>query len=256
MPPFDEVCQQAARAGGEVLLSWMDRFQAREKAPADLVSEADIESQRAIRALIGEAFPEHQFLGEESSDPAPPKSGPCWIVDPLDGTTNYVHGVPHFAVSVALVEGGKPLVGTVYDPITQECFHAGSGAGAWLNGKSLSTSSVQDLSQALVASSFPPVVQPESPSVDQFLRLLPACQAVRRSGSAALNLAYLAAGRYDGCWALDLHPWDVAAGSLLITEAGGVISRPDGGPFDIWNPLLVAASTESLHRTLTQVLFH
>ena len=145
----------------------------------------------------------------------------CWVVDPLDGTTNYVHQVPHYAVSVALVKRGRPIAGTIYEPISDECYTALAGGGATLNGRTLQTSRVERLDQALVAASFSAKVAPDSYEIDQFVAALLACQAVRRTGSAALNLAYVAAGRFDAFWAMTTKPWDVAAGILLVRGGGG-----------------------------------
>src|SRR5687768_15961356 len=141
MHDYLTVCESAARAGGAVLLDWIDRFAVREKGPADLVTEADLASQNTIRDLLLSTFPDHAFLGEESSE-LPEDKPYRWIVDPLDGTTNYVHQVPQYAVSVALTHQGKLLVGTVYDPVSQECFTAAAGKGAWLNGRRLEVSRI------------------------------------------------------------------------------------------------------------------
>ncbi len=248
------ICERAARLGGQVLLEHLGRFQARYKGPADLVTDADLAAQQAIQELLAQHFPDHGFVGEEGPRAAEPLAEYCWVVDPLDGTTNYAHGIPHYATSVALVHQGQSLVGAVFDPMLDECFVAQRGQGATLNGNQLRTSQVAEFSEALVAASFPHRVDKQLPAIDEFVRVLPKCQAVRRGGSAALNLAYLAAGRYDVCWASDVKAWDVAAGCLLVIEAGGQLTARDGGAFDLWNPKFVAAAGPTIHRQMMALL--
>jgi myo-inositol-1(or 4)-monophosphatase len=264
-----KVCEQAARAGGEVLLDWAERFSVREKGPSDLVTEADLASQETVRKILLSSFPNHEFLSEE--EPVAEESSPggtsresacCsveshsyrWIVDPLDGTTNYVHHIPEFAVSIALERGGDVLVGCVYNPIANECYTAKQGAGAFLNGRRLTASRVTELSQAVVAASFPPKIEPGSRPLIDFNRVIVACQSIRRTGSAALNLCYVAAGRFDAYWARETKIWDVAAGSLMIREAGGLITSLDGLPLRLDRPQFIAAGTESLHRQLSEIV--
>ena len=170
--------------------------------------------------------------------PATARAEYRWIVDPLDGTTNFVHGVPHYCVSLALERNGELLVGAVYDPLLEECFTAAAGQGAWLNGRPIHTSQVSLLSEALAAVGFPPKVTRDSPDLLLFLEMVCRCQAIRRTGSSALNLCYLAAGRFDLYWSYSTNIWDVAAGVLILREAGGHdnIPRgrgllPGGGPF-------------------------
>ena len=249
-----EVSRRAARAGGEVLLDWADRFAVREKGRADLVTEADLASQEAIRRLLSEAFPDHGFLGEENGADHAGRDGYRWIVDPLDGTTNYVHGLHQYAVSIGLERRGTLLVGTVYDPNADECFSAAAGGGAWLNDRPLKVSGVERLEQALVAASLPPAADRHHPAAAEFLTVMERVQAIRRMGSSALNLCYLAAGRVDAYWARDTKIWDIAAGFLLVTEAGGVLTDYTGGPVDIVRPRFVAAATRSLHAELSDVL--
>ena len=247
MPDFVTICEEGARAGGAVLKHWEGRFDVQEKAPADLVTQADLASQEAVRQVISQAFPDHAFVGEEDQSTDRPDADYCWIVDPLDGTTNYVHGMPFYCVSVALESRGKILAGTVFDPVTGECFIAALGDGARLDGKLISTSGVSTVSDALIAVSFPPRIEANTQEIHDFIEVVGACQAIRRFGSAALNLAYLAAGRLDGYWAHTIYPWDVAAGVLILREAGGVVTALDGGPFDVWRPAFVASAGEPLH---------
>jgi myo-inositol-1(or 4)-monophosphatase len=251
-----KTCEAAARAGAQQLLSWRGRFEAREKAPADLVTDADIASQAAVRAVIATKHPSHLFLGEEDTTKfeALESDEHVWLVDPLDGTTNYVHGYPCYAVSVAVAHHRELLAGVIYDPNKDECFAAERGQGATCNGKSIHTSEVESVGAALVAVSLPPRVQRDSPDLADFVDVVQVCQAVRRSGSAAMNLAYVACARLDGFWATHIHPWDVAAGVLLIREAGGVVTGRDGAVFDLWNPHFVSAAGPKLHLDLLNVL--
>lgn len=254
MPDYLKLCERAARAGGQALAGWVGRFSVHKKGPFDLVTEADLASQEAIREVLLAACPGHHFVSEESD--APPQYGAeyCWVVDPLDGTTNYVHQVPHYAVSVALVQRGRPIVGVVFDPLADECFSAERGQGARLNGRPIHTSPVRDLADALVAASFSADVTFPSREVDQFVAALLRCQAVRRTGSAALNLCYVAAGRFDAFWALSTKAWDVAAGMLLVEEAGGVSTRMDGGVVELDAPHPVTSATPELHRQFCELL--
>ncbi len=254
MPDFLTLCEHAARAGGDKLLQWVGRFNVREKGPRDLVTEADLASQEAIRNVIQAAFPDHDFVSEEGDGPVRLDGKYCWVVDPLDGTTNYVHQIPHYAVSVALLEHGTPLVGVIHDPVNNECFAAQRGRGATLNGQSIHTSGVSDIAQAVVAASFAAEVQFPSPEVDQFVAAVQATQGVRRTGSAALNLCYVASGRFDAFWALSTKAWDVAAGVLLVEEAGGAVTRLDGGPFDLSEPRPVATASAALQNRFCRLL--
>ncbi|HEX2476658.1 MAG TPA: inositol monophosphatase family protein, partial [Lacipirellulaceae bacterium] len=221
-----ETCEAAARAGGRELLARQGKSQAREKAPADLVTDADEASQEAIRRVIAARFPGHDFIGEEqpARERSATKAEFTWIVDPLDGTTNYVHGYPSFAVSVALAAGDELLVGVVYDPVAGNCFSAAARKGARCDGVPMRTSNVTKVGSALAIVSLPAHVQRDSPDLLDFIEASLVCQAVRRSGSAALNFAYLAKGALDAFWARHIHPWDVAAGVLLVREAGGVVT--------------------------------
>ncbi|HEX3999496.1 MAG TPA: inositol monophosphatase family protein [Pirellulales bacterium] len=257
MPDFLAVCEQAARAGGATLLEWVERFTVREKAPSDLVTDADVASQEAVRKIVLGAFPDHDFLSEEEPWSAPPSGSVPryrWILDPLDGTTNYVHRIPDYAVSLALERGGEVLAATVFNPVHGECYTAAAGKGAYLNGRRISASGVTELAHAVVAASFPPKMTADSPILADFTRIIVASQSVRRTGSAALNLCYIAAGRFDGFWARDTKVWDVAAGFLAIREAGGIMTGLDGSPFRLDRPEFIAAATEPLHRELRSML--
>jgi myo-inositol-1(or 4)-monophosphatase len=239
------VCEQA-RAGGEILQAWAGKFTVREKGPADLVTEADLASQEAVRQVVLGAFPQHVFLGEETPCDARPEGEFCWVVDPLDGTTNYVHGVPEYCVSVALERQGQLLAAAVFNPVCDDCFTAAAGGGARLNGRPIQTSDCREMSKAVVAASFPPGVRRDAAEVQQFLAVLTAAQSVRRTGSAALNLCYVAAGRFDAYWTTCTKPWDVAAGLLILQEAGGVTTDLTGQSIDLFNPKIVVAATAEL----------
>ncbi|MEM1304271.1 MAG: inositol monophosphatase family protein [Planctomycetota bacterium] len=250
-----ETAKRAALAGGAALMDWRGRFSAREKGPSDFVTDADLASQAAVEQVIRAEHPDHAFVGEEDAAfDRPDDDQLCWVCDPLDGTTNYLHGFPCFAVSVGVTLGGELLAGAVFDPMSGEHFWAGRGRGAWLNDEPIRTSATQQLSDALVALSLPASVQPDSPDLVDLMTLIGRCQAIRRTGSAALNLAYVACGRLDVHWARQIKPWDVAAGVLLVREAGGVVSSASGGEFDLWRADFQAAATEPLHAEMAAVL--
>lgn len=256
MKEFIATAEKAAREGGAVLVEMLGRVKVREKGPADLVTEADYASQEAVRNILLGAFPDHGFIGEEDDLGAEDMNGNAeyrWIVDPLDGTTNFVHGVPHFCVSIALEQKGRLLVGAVYNPMTEECYLAGVGEGAHLNGQKLTTSRVEELSQSLAALGLPSVVSSRDPDLRLFNEALGACQAIRRTGSAALNLCYLAAGRFDVAWSYCTKVWDIAAGALIVQEAGGVVESPDGDDFDVHRGQVLSAASETLMQQLREL---
>jgi myo-inositol-1(or 4)-monophosphatase len=249
---FLEVCEKAVRVGGAVVQDWVGRFEVRKKGPTDLVTQADVACQEAVRNVVLEAFPAHSLLGEENT-PAnahQTRTEYRWVVDPIDGTTNYAHGVPHYCVSLALERNGELLVGAVYDPSLNECFTAEKGKGAWLNGRAIHVSKVETMGDALAAVGFPYDLNPKSPDLLLFLEVMYRCQAMRRTGSAALNLCNVAAGRFDMFWSYSTHIWDVAAGILLIQEAGGIVTSTTGGKVDLDRGTFLAASTQALHDQL------
>jgi myo-inositol-1(or 4)-monophosphatase len=218
---------QKARLGTEIRV---DR-----KGAIDLVTEVDVAVERMFRALVAERFPDHQVLAEELEEEQPP--GPSrylWIFDPLDGTTNYAHRLPVFCASLALEIDGQIEVGAVYDPTRRELFIAERGGGAFLNGTPLAVSRVDELIDALLVTGFPyNVHQTVDEIVGLFGTFIGRAQAVRRLGSAALDLCYVAAGRMDGFWERRLRPWDMAAGTLIVQEAGGRVTGMDGTTFDV-----------------------
>jgi myo-inositol-1(or 4)-monophosphatase len=251
-----EAACEAARRGAAVLEDWRSRFQVREKGRHDLVTEADLGSQQAIRAYLHERFPAHGFLGEEDPSPQakPPASAPpMWIVDPLDGTTNYVHDCPIYCVSIGLWTAGEMVVGVVFDPRQDELFSAAKGQGAFLNGKRLRTSRAESLDEALLATGFPPDMAGQERALAWWRYFSLHARSLRRTGSTALNLAYVAAGRFDGYWAFDNHVWDVAGGIVLVAEAGGKLSNIDGSVCDPFQPAGIA-SNGPLHPALLNAL--
>jgi myo-inositol-1(or 4)-monophosphatase len=249
-----ETARAAAWAGGKILLDWRGKFRVREKAPADLVTDADFAAQRAIQELIGTRHPAHGFLGEENVDLTGEDPRFRWIVDPLDGTVNYAHAVPGYCVSVALEVDGELRVGVIFDPNANETFSAVAGQGAFLNDEPIHASDVTDLKQAMMVASFAAGVTRESLEITNFVEVLVQSQSLRRTGSAALNLSYVAAGRFDGYWATDNKAWDIAAGWLIVKEAGGVICPLPGAELSIDRPKFIAAATPELAQQLSKIL--
>jgi myo-inositol-1(or 4)-monophosphatase len=236
---------EAARRAAVVLEEWRQRFQVREKARFDLVTEADVESQRTIYEYLHGRFPDHGFLGEEDGKHGGrpgPDAPPTWIVDPIDGTTNYVHDCPLYCISIGLQIADELVVGVVYDPTRNEMFRAAKGHGAWLNDRRLHPSRIDRLEQALIATGFPADVKGQERVLDWWRYFSLRTQSLRRTGSTAINLAYVAAGRFDGYWAFDNHVWDVAGAVVLLREAGGVITNVDGTPFDPYTPDALATN--------------
>jgi myo-inositol-1(or 4)-monophosphatase len=207
-------------------------FQINKKGIIDLVTEVDVAVERRFRALIAERFPDHQILAEEMGGAAAVPAGPCWVFDPIDGTTNFAHGLPIFCASLALEIDGVPEVAAVYDPTRKELFTAERGGGAFMNGRPLHVSSATALVDAMLVTGFPYDVHTR---VEEIVGLFGAfvgqARAVRRLGSAAIDLCYVAAGRLDGFWETDLKPWDIAGGALIVSEAGGRVTNTDGEPF-------------------------
>lgn len=240
---------EAAVRGAAELERWRGTFTVREKSRADLVTDADIASQNAIKAYLLERFPDHQFLGEEDSVGrslaeirASLGSQPIWVVDPLDGTSNYAHGVPCYAVNVALIVDGAVVVGVTFDPRLNEMYHAARGYGTYLNGVPIRVSDVAKISNGLLSTGFPSSYQQQIRNLKAWERISYYAQALRRTGSTAINMAYVAAGRFDGYWCFDNWPWDIAPGAILIEEAGGRVTCSDGTPFDPFRMDLVASN--------------
>ncbi len=254
--PFLETAVEAARAGGRVLMkSWgkLRQGQVRRKGPHDWVTDLDHASERTILALIRKAFPDHAIRAEESGRSAG-RARFEWLVDPLDGTVNYMHSFPMFAVSVALARDGVLEAGVVYDPVREELFTAERGRGAWLNGKRIRVSKVEAFEQSLLATGFPfRARELIDVYLESFRRIFSETGSIRRAGSAAVDLAYTACGRMDGFWELSLSSWDMAAGALLIQEAGGKVSDFFGGDSYLETGHICAANP-ALHAHLVALL--
>jgi len=251
---FIHVAEEAARTAGDVLESWSKKFTVKEKSRSNLVTEADFAAQEAIHSRIHEQFPEHNFLGEEGLSETNSDSPYRWVIDPLDGTSNYVHRFPYYAVSIGLERAEQLILGVIFDPNRNEMFSAVRGQGAALNGHAIRPSGVEQLSDAMVMASLPVAVGNDDPAIARFLNVIPEAQTVQRTGSAALNLACVASGRIDAFWSSSLKPWDMAAGALLVEEAGGRVTRMDGGSFSIEVPDLLSSNGSAIHTDLGQLL--
>jgi myo-inositol-1(or 4)-monophosphatase len=252
------VALQAAQAGARQLESWIGKVRPTEKSIRDFVTQADIASQQAVFGVLHQHFPDHALVGEESAplDAAGISlpSNPCWLVDPLDGTTNFLHQFPSYCVSVGLAIEGRVVAAAIVDPMLDQTYTAVEGGGAWCNGTSIRTGGCKRLCDALVAASLPANVQRPSRHLGEFVHALTRARSVRRMGSCALNLCYLAQGRLDGYWADTVKMWDVAAGSLIAREAGATLVHRAGGEFKLGDPRFIGAATpqlaEELHREL------
>jgi myo-inositol-1(or 4)-monophosphatase len=224
--------EAVVRAGDMQMASFGRNVHVDKKGAIDLVTEVDVAVEKMFRALIAERFPDHQILAEEMGGAYTPPAGPCWVFDPLDGTTNYAHGVPIFCTTLALEIDGVAELAAVYDPNRRELFTAERGDGAFLNGAPITTSNARDLLDAMLVTGFPYDVHSR---VDEIVGLFGAfvgrARAVRRLGSAAIDLCWVAAGRMDGFWESDLKPWDIAGGALIVAEAGGRVTGVEGQPF-------------------------
>ncbi len=250
---------QTARDAGAVLLDRLGRaLQVSNKGDIDLVTEADLASEKLIIERIKSYYPRHAILAEESGSTeglttADGESEWRWIIDPLDGTTNYAHGYPCFCVSIGLERAGKIEIGVIYDPARDELFAAERGQGATMNDRRIRVSDVEDLNAAMLCTGFPYNVRERPNFARDFANFTMNAQAVRRDGSAAIDLAYVACGRFDGFWEDGLNPWDVAAGILLIEEAGGRVTDYSGAPLDIYTAK-VLASNGLIHDAMMRVL--
>jgi myo-inositol-1(or 4)-monophosphatase len=226
---------EAVTRAGEVQLSrFGTNMRVDKKGAIDLVTEIDLQIEREFRAMIAERFPDHVVLGEEFGSSGDRETTPrfCWVFDPVDGTTNYAHGLPIFCSSLALEIDGDIMVGAIYDPTRRELFTAERGKGAWLNGAPLRVSTADELIDSLLVTGFHYGIQRDPEElVSLFREFITKSRAVRRLGSAALDLCYVAAGRFDGYWESKIQPWDVAAGGLIVDEAGGRVSTIAGEPF-------------------------
>jgi myo-inositol-1(or 4)-monophosphatase len=259
MEVFERVARAAvAEAGARLRATWRDVKTVHYKGAVDIVTDTDREVEAMVHSRLRGAFPHHLIVAEEAHAGAelqpPPADRLVWYLDPLDGTTNFAHAYPHFAVSLALARGSAMQLGIVHDPIREETFVAHRGGGARLNGEPIAVSPVDDLGAALVATGFP---YDRRIHLDFYLEffadLVLRAQGVRRNGSAALDLCYVACGRLDGFFEWKLHPWDTAAGSLIVREAGGAVSDFRGAPFDLYGEQILA-SNGRIHAAMSAVL--
>lgn len=251
---FMSTAREAALEAGRIL---RDNFSGNRKitykGEINLVTDMDMRSERAVVETLRRAFPEHGITAEEETT-IENKSPFRWIIDPLDGTTNYAHGYPCFSVSIALEHDKEVILGVVYDPMREELFTAQKGQGSYLNGAKIAVSNVDMLIKSLLATGFPyDRTVSEKNNLDYFSALLMVSQEVRRDGSAALDLCYVASGRLDGFWELKLQPWDVAAGSLIVREAGGMVSDFSGTRFSLYDKAILA-SNGKIHRQMADIL--
>jgi myo-inositol-1(or 4)-monophosphatase len=251
---FSRAGESAVREAGLYLRRNLGgRIEASFKGAVDLVTPFDLGAQEILVGRLSAAFPEHGFLAEEGLS-RPGASDYRWIIDPLDGTTNFAHAFPVFSVSAALERAGRVILGFIYDPMREEMFRAESGRGAALNGVTIRVSRVADLGRSLLATGFPYDVRtsPDN-NLGHWGRFIVRAQAIRRCGSAALDLAYVACGRFDGFWEIKLKPWDVAAGALVVAEAGGRVTDFAGGEYTLRAPGILATNT-LIHPAMLDVL--
>lgn len=243
-----------ARRAGTLLHEGLSRpREIKFKGAIDLVTEMDVAAEKLILEAIRERFPDHAVLAEESGASEATTSGYKWVVDPLDGTTNYAHGLPIFCVSIGLEKDGEPVLGVIYAPVLGEMYAAEAGKGATLNGQPIRVSAVDDLQRSLLVTGFPYDVQVKQTNLHHFSKFIHQAQAVRRLGSAAIDLAWVAAGRFDGFWEPRLAPWDLCAGSVIVREAGGTVTGYGGGPFSIYGKEVLATNGR-LHDQMVAVL--
>ncbi len=246
---------ETARDAGQILLEKFGRVTVTKKADIDLVTEADLASEAMIIERIKSYYPKHSILAEEAGEAVIIGGNNTWkwIIDPLDGTTNYAHGYPCFAVNIALEHDGEIVIGVTYDPTRNELFAAEKGQGATLNGKPIRVSATDDLGNSLICTGFPYDFKRKDDFARHLTQFLLSSRGVRRDGSAAIDLAYVACGRFDGFWEEGLNPWDLAAGKLLIEEAGGWVTNYDGSAFSIYKPP-ICASNGKIHNEMLAIL--
>jgi len=254
-PTIEEIIHLAKEAGKILKDGFGKQHEVKMKGIIDLVTEIDKQSEEYLIEQIHKSHPQDAITGEESGTHNGHSKSGSWLIDPLDGTLNYAHGVPIFTVSIAYAVDGQVEMGAVYDPMQDECFSAVRGQGAFLNGKKIEVSSVEEMVGAMLCTGFPyDVHTSEEDNLNYFSSFVKSSQAVRRLGSAALDLCYVAAGRLDGFWELSLNAWDIAAGMLIVEEAGGVVSKMNGAPLTLEPPLSIVASNPSLHPQMMRII--
>lgn len=250
---LDFAIEQARRAGSLLREGLGHVRDIDRKGAIDLITQYDLESEKLLVEAIQEAFPEDTILAEEEGESGDGEAR--WLIDPLDGTTNFAHGLPIFTVSIAWGIGPRLLIGAVYDPMRDELFHAMRGGGAWLNGRQLKVSEEANLADSLLVTGFPYDIRTNpANNLDHYVTFALRTRGVRRLGAASLDMAYVAAGRFDGYWEMRLWPWDWAAGMLLVEEAGGRISRTDGAPDVFARPTSMLASNGLIHAAMVELL--
>ncbi len=253
MPSYLEISEQIAREAGALLHHHFERHIGFElKGEFDLVTEADHASERLVIEKLRQHFPTHSIVAEESGGHAGESAEYCWYIDPLDGTTNFAHGFPMYNVTMALEKAGEIIAGVIFDPEHDEMFTCERGGGALLNGMPIHVSHVARLEDSLVATGFPSRKRHQNVNVHFYYQLAMITHGVRRAGAAALDLAYVACGRLDGFWEFGLNPWDMAAGTLLVTEAGGTCSDMHGAPMRLRGPHLLADNGK-VHSAMLEV---
>jgi len=253
MSRFDKVAIRAAYASGLLIKRSVGKVsEVSYKGRDNIVTNVDKASEKLIIGMILRAFPDHSILSEESL-PVDSGSKYRWIIDPIDGTTNFAHAFPFFCVSIAFQENGRTVLGIVYDPMRDEIFIARRGKGATLNGKKIKVSRTSKLSESFLATGFSYGITEKDRNIAHFRNLLVKTQAIRRAGSAALDLCYVACGRFDGFWEMNLHPWDVAAASLIVEEAKGEVTKFDGKSYSI-NDKNILATNGRIHSQMVKSL--
>jgi myo-inositol-1(or 4)-monophosphatase len=246
-----------ARQAGEILLRGIGQnIQVDHKSEIDLVTEIDRRSEAFLLDMIRTHYPDDRIVAEESGI-IQGKNGHIWHIDPLDGTVNYAHGIPFFSVSLGYVQDGKITLGVVFDPLRDECYTAQRGQGAYLNGEPLRVSTASDLIQSLLVTGFPyDIRERQDNNLDHYSNLSLRSQGVRRLGSAALDLCYVAAGRLEGFWEVEIHSYDIAAGALIVEEAGGTVTDVHGGPDFLTPPCSVLATNGRIHQPMLDALWN
>ena len=254
MQKFFDIAQQAAKAAGKII---KDNFHKNKnisyKGRIDLVTDIDKKAEDNIIKILNKHFPKHNILTEETDFDIDDRTEYCWVIDPLDGTTNYVHEFPFVNVSIALQKNKKSIVGVVFNPILDEFFCAIKGRGSYKDEQKLSVSKTTELKKSMLATGFPYEMNSERNNLHNFNRVIKKCRGVRRPGAAAIDLCYVAAGTFDGFWEMELHPWDTAAGILIVEEAGGKVSKFDGSEFSIFDKEILVTNGQ-IHGDLIEIL--
>ena len=255
MDKFFEIASIAARQAGKIIKDYFHKPKVISyKGRIDLVTNVDKKAEDIIIKIIKKSYPNHNILTEESEHSYNPNQEFCWVIDPLDGTTNYVHKFPFVSVSIALQKNQESILGIVYNPILEEFFYSEIGKGSFRNGNRISVSKTSIISNAFLSTGFPYKINDEKRNnISNFAKIIRRCRGIRRAGSAAIDLCYVATGIFDGFWELELSPWDTAAGILIIKQAGGTITNFDGSKFSIFNKEIIATNGH-IHKELLNIL--